>query len=194
MSETYTPRGVVRTREELRAEMVHSPERLAMFDAASDADVAPFLDWTRDNQILAIKGSLKWLVWWAWDCGALPKWSMRSADFRFADLSGAQLQGCQLSHADFRGAKLVGAELDQACLRCASFYAADLQDASLDMARLTDADFSFSDLREADFTGAYTLGIQLGQAKIDGSYGLPAASNGWKPSGAELYKRGRRDE
>ena len=117
------------TREEFRAILVAAgacTSGLAAFDAAADADVAPFLDWTAAAQLAAIKGPLRPYIGWVWFEGVLPAWSMRGANLTDANLRGAGLARAYLVGACLTGACLTGADLRWADLRGADLRGADL--------------------------------------------------------------------
>ena len=65
----------------------------------------------------------------------------RRAEYRGADLVGAQLRGADLRNASLRGARLLAADLTDADLRGADFTGADLRGAVISRANLTGAIF-----------------------------------------------------
>jgi hypothetical protein len=75
------------------------------------------------------------------------------ANFRGADLNGANLAGLQLSHKNFDGVQANGASFRGSQLSHASFRGASLQDACLEGAILTGANLTGADLTGADVAG-----------------------------------------
>ena len=143
------------TRDEFRAILVaHDAceQGLADYDAASDEDVAPLLEWSQASQLAAIQGPLRKYVGWAWAAGVLPAWAMRGANLRGADLTWADLTGADLTGANLRGAdlyggrlfgaRLFGADLRGVNLRGVNLRGINLRGVNLTMARLTGADIS----------------------------------------------------
>jgi len=77
----------------------------------------------------------------------------QKANFRGADLNGANLAGLQLSHMDFDGTLANGASFRGSQLAHASFRGASLRDACLEGANLTGADLTGADFTDADVAG-----------------------------------------
>jgi uncharacterized protein YjbI with pentapeptide repeats len=93
-----------------------------------------------------------------------PGQSMVAADFRFADLSGAE--GVAM---DLEGAKLEGANLSKAQLTQSNFNRSTLEHASLKGARLKDASFRDASLVGADLSGAHLNGADFSGADLRGA-------------------------
>jgi hypothetical protein len=85
-------------------------------------------------------------------------------DFRWANLSQANLSG-----ADLRGANLSQANLSGADLRGANLSGANLSGADLRGANLSGANLSRADLSGANLSGAKLLGTQLREANLTGA-------------------------
>ena len=122
------------TREEFRAILVANDacsHGLADYDAASDADVAPFLGWSTASQLAAIQGPLRKYIGWGWAAGVLPMWAMRRANLARANLAWADLRGADLTGANLTRANLARANLAWADLRGADLRGADLAGADL---------------------------------------------------------------
>ncbi|MFI1432599.1 pentapeptide repeat-containing protein [Streptomyces lydicus] len=113
--------------------------------------------------------------------------NLTGADLRFADLSAFNLFSAGLGGANLENASLIGANVKSAGLEGANLKGADLEGANLSEALLdtavlantklrgadlTDADLRRADLRGADFTGAHLTGAKLNGAKLDGARGL----------------------
>ena len=77
----------------------------------------------------------------------------QQADFRGADLNGANLAGLQLSYRNFDGVQANGASFRGSQLAHASFRGASLRDACLEGSNLTGADLAGADLTGADVAG-----------------------------------------
>jgi Pentapeptide repeats (8 copies) len=75
------------------------------------------------------------------------------ANFRGADLNGANLAGLQLSHKNFDGVQANGASFRGSQLMHTSFRGASLRDACLEGVNLTGADLTGADLTGADVAG-----------------------------------------
>jgi uncharacterized protein YjbI with pentapeptide repeats len=96
------------------------------------------------------------------DCGVAFRASVMDceflADWRFLDLSGANVKACanQLTPFDFSGARLAAVDLTGANLDGMKFVRADLSQAILDHASLRGADLSYATL----------LGAHLNQANL----------------------------
>ena len=91
------------------------------------------------------------------------------------------LSGVNLSGADLEGADLSGVNLEGANLRYANLSGADLRGANLRYANLRGADLRGADLRYANLSGAYLSGANLEGANLDFSC-IPLACGGleWK--------------
>ncbi len=77
----------------------------------------------------------------------------QQANFRGADLNGANLAGLQLSHKNFDGVQANGASFRGSQLMHTSFRGASLRDACLEGVNLTGADLTGADLTGADVAG-----------------------------------------
>jgi hypothetical protein len=114
-------------------------------------------------------------------------------DFRWADLSGADLIEANLSQADLSGANLSradlsGANLSQADLSGANLSGADLSGANLSWADLSGANLSWANLSRADLSGANLSEANLSGANLSGA-DLSGANLSWANlSGANLSK------
>lgn len=75
------------------------------------------------------------------------------ANFRGADLNGANLSGLQLSYKNFDGVQANGASFRGSTLVYANFRGASLRDACLEGVNLTGADLTGADLTGADVAG-----------------------------------------
>lgn len=75
------------------------------------------------------------------------------ANFRGADLNGANLAGLQLLHMNFDGVQANGASFRGSQLMYSSFRGASLRDACLEGVNLTGADLTGADLTGADVAG-----------------------------------------
>jgi len=75
------------------------------------------------------------------------------ANFRGADLNGANLAGLQLSHMNFDGVQANGASFRGSQLIHTSFRGASLRDACLEGVNLAGADLTGADLTGADVAG-----------------------------------------
>ena len=115
--------------------------------------------------------------------------TLRSADLRWADLSGANLglvdltgsirdganfSGANMEWADMRavsaqGADFSGAFLWKVLLSQASLPNADLHASVLGAALLCEADLRYADLSDADLEGAFLLGSDLSYADLSGA-------------------------
>jgi uncharacterized protein YjbI with pentapeptide repeats len=84
----------------------------------------------------------------------------------WADLSGANLSGANLSWADLSGANLSGADLSRADLSGANLSRADLSGANLSWADLSGANLSGANLSWADLSGANLIGADLSGANL----------------------------
>lgn len=81
-----------------------------------------------------------------------------TADFRGANLEGANLLGCQLRRANFEGAILRNAILSYTDLVGTSFIRADLSNADLSITVLSDEDGNAANFAQANLSGArFTL-------------------------------------
>ena len=109
------------------------------------------------------------------------KKSLRSADLRSADLSGADLRG-----ADLRSANLSGAELSSADLRSAELSSADLRSANLSGAHLSGADLRSANLSGANLSSADLSSAELSRANLSGADLSSADLRGANLSGADL--------
>lgn len=156
------------TREEFRSKLLGGryvgPLVLSEVDSASDEDLEPFLDWTRENQIKAIQGPLKAFIGRLIASGLLPLWSMRDVDLSGADLSylalpGADFVGANLSGADLYGADLFRANLSKANLSRANLEWANLTRTLLIAANLSGANVSDASVYLADLTGSDQSGV-----------------------------------
>ena len=83
------------------------------------------------------------------------------ADWSWADLSMANLNGADLRRANLRSADLRGADLNEADLSRADLNEADLRGADLNEANLSRADLSWADLNGANLSGADLNGANL---------------------------------
>jgi len=88
-----------------------------------------------------------------------------------ANLSGANLNGADLSYANLSGANLNGADLSYANLRDANLRAANLSDANLSGANLRAANLSDANLSGANLRAANLRGAELDSAKFYGRGG-----------------------
>ncbi|MGW5044373.1 pentapeptide repeat-containing protein [Streptomyces griseoluteus] len=101
------------------------------------------------------------------------------------DLSGAHLEGVDLSDSSFEFANFTGAHLDYARLRdthlvAANFegahlsytdlMSADIRSTSFRKAQLKKADFRNSDAKDADFSGALSAHYALAAGSVTGAY------------------------
>ena len=116
--------------------------------------------------------------------------SLRGANLREADLSGANLSGANLSEANLRGANLSWANLREADLRganlsWANLREADLRGANLSWADLSEVNLSGADLSEADLRWAdlsETVGLLDAAAWLRANFETDA-------EGVVVYKR-----
>src|ERR1700761_3306865 len=88
------------------------------------------------------------------------------AVFSWADLSGLDLSGRNLSDADFTGAILVGTNLNRARLDHANLFGCDLQEANLTRASLRRADLRACCLRGANLSNADMFEADLREGLI----------------------------
>lgn len=88
----------------------------------------------------------------------------RIADFRHADLSGADLRDAQLGGALFTGADLTGADM-----RSANVSDADMQDAILDGADMTKAFAAETNFTDASMRGTKMDRMYMRDAILDGA-------------------------
>ncbi|WP_419539693.1 pentapeptide repeat-containing protein [Methylobacterium oryzae] len=86
------------------------------------------------------------------------------AAMRFADLSGALLDGTDFAGADLWGADFSGADADDT-----NFRGARLDEAKLADANLTHADFAEASLTKASLAGSRLRGAHFTGAKLDGA-------------------------
>jgi len=96
------------------------------------------------------------------------------ANLKRAGLSGANLEGADLSHANLKraglfDANLEGADLSRANLEEASFCGANLKGADLFDANLEGADLFNANLKGADLSGANLEGADLSGANLEGA-------------------------
>ena len=91
---------------------------------------------------------------------------LSEANLSGADLSGANLSEANLSGADLFGANLSGANLSGANLRGADLNGANLNGANLRGANLRGADLNGANLRRADLNGADLWHVNLSGAKL----------------------------
>ena len=118
----------------------------------------------------------------------MPSWANLSganlygANLSRANLSGANLYGANLSRANLIGANLIGADLSRANL-----YGADLFGANLYGAYLSGADLSGADLSRANLSGADLSRANLYGANLYGAYLSGANLSRANLSGANLY-------
>jgi len=121
-----------------------------------------------------------------WLCGNGGK----RANFRGADLTGADLTGADLTGAYLRDADLWGAYLRDADLWGAYLRDAYLRGANLRGANFRDAYLRGADLTGADLTGAYLTGAYLTGADLRGAY-LWGATLNWRSHDllADLLRR-----
>lgn len=141
------------------------------FYDASEKDIAPFLNWNADNQLVATQGPLNRWLKWLWTRRILPCWSMQGVNLQCANLQHADLRGLDLSGANLRGASLQDAKLERvsliaADLRGAKLCYANLAGADLSAARLNNADLSWACLRRADLFGSNLCGANLSYANL----------------------------
>jgi len=118
-----------------------------------------------------IRRNLKWAKLWD---AVLPKADFRIAQLQGADLSGAQLQGANLAQAQLAGADLSGAQLQGANLVLAQLAGADLsgaqlQGANLARAQLAGADLVDARLQDALLWKAQAPGANLSRASFHGA-------------------------
>ena len=121
---------------------------IAYFDRVYPTGATPVIEWTKAEQIRALRDSAVFVTW-VMRVGLLPMLSMAQRDLSGADLSRAELYG-----ADLRGANLSRADLRGADLSRAHLYGADLRDANLRGADLRDANLRGTDLSGTDLSGA----------------------------------------
>src|SRR5262249_21923825 len=88
---------------------------------------------------------------WPWQ--RISQAMAQRANFRGADLNGANLAGLQLSHMNFDGAVANGASFRGSQLAHASFRGASLRGACLEGVNLTGADLAGANLSGADVAG-----------------------------------------
>jgi hypothetical protein len=98
-------------------------------------------------------------------------------DFRYTDLSGADLTqailfNADLDHADLSGANLRGANLCSASLRHSNLAGADMRDTVLESAYLQSANMCGANLSGANFAGAVMGGTAIGDVDLSLSRGL----------------------
>ncbi len=87
---------------------------------------------------------------------------LSGANLNGVDLTKANLKGVKLADADLTGAKLLGADLEDADLCRANLIEANLTDANL-----SGADFAFAKLTGANFTNANLSGADLRGANLE---------------------------
>jgi uncharacterized protein YjbI with pentapeptide repeats len=95
-------------------------------------------------------------------------------DLRYADFSGASLEGMSLSESDFRGsdfsgAKMRGATLNETAFNWACLRGADLRDIEQFDVIFRNADLCRADFRNADLHRAILAGANLSEANLSGS-------------------------
>lgn len=88
------------------------------------------------------------------------------ADFRGADLKGANLKEADLEEADLKGANLEEADLREANLKGADLKWANLKGADLSEANLERVDLRYADLENADLEKANLKGANLEVANL----------------------------
>jgi uncharacterized protein YjbI with pentapeptide repeats len=102
------------------------------------------------------------------DVDAWNTWRRLNSD-GVPDLSGAVLDGADLSEANLYGATLFGASLYRAYLRGADLATADLEGANLDSANLLTANLVRTHLTLANFRGANLAHVTLSGANLFGA-------------------------
>lgn len=95
-----------------------------------------------------------------------------------AAVSEAARRDVVLDNADFRYAEISGASLDGASIFNANFNRAALRAASLKGSVLDGANFNYADLRDADFEGASLAGASLLASACSGMSIIEARING----------------
>lgn len=90
---------------------------------------------------------------------------LSGANLEGADLRGVKLKGADLWSANFQWAFLAGANFDGAALWYVKFNHADLTDANLEGAALMQADFENAILDQTRLLGAMLLGTKLAEAQ-----------------------------
>jgi uncharacterized protein YjbI with pentapeptide repeats len=93
----------------------------------------------------------------------------KAADFRGADLNGANFCDASLSGADFNGASLCGTNFSGADLSKADLSGANLVEANLSGANLNGASLRFSDLKGADLRYTTLRNADLRNANLRGA-------------------------
>jgi uncharacterized protein YjbI with pentapeptide repeats len=115
--------------------------------------------------------------------GKLPKTSEGNVDLTGAVLNGFNLSGLNFDQVDFRGAEMNGANLSGSSFRHSTFYKTELEGANLNganlsfasvsKAKLTNASLCRTKLIAADFEGANISGAYLRGAQLDMAHNLP---------------------
>lgn len=85
-----------------------------------------------------------------------------------ADFRGANLEGANLRYSDFNGGNFAGANLARADLIRVNFSGAELSKANLSGSLLLLTNLSFANLQQANFSGARMTGATLDKAKMKG--------------------------
>ena len=94
---------------------------------------------------------------------------MEESNFEHADLTGADLSGCNLVRAEFFNARLTGALLDGANLSFANLVKTNLDGAKLRRAAMPGARLIECSLENADLTGASVYGIAAWNVSTSGA-------------------------
>ncbi len=116
----------------------------------------------------------------------LSQLSFEKSNFSGAKLQGANLGRAQLQGADLGWAQLQGAHLRRAQLQGANLGWAKLQEANLSWAQLQGANLGWAKLQEAKLGGAQLQGAFLGGAKLQGAKLSWAQLQGANLSGAQF--------
>jgi uncharacterized protein YjbI with pentapeptide repeats len=123
--------------------------------------------------------------------------NLNDADLFEADLRSASCEDIQLCRASLRWANLQGIQLRNGDLRRAILFGANLQGADLRQACFVGANLSGTDARDADFTGADLRdvsfrGADLTGARLDGA--LLDGADFFDAQGTPILARHRQEE
>jgi hypothetical protein len=133
-------------------------------------------------------------------CANLSWADLSGCNLSRADLSEADLRGCNLSHANLSRANLSGCNLRRANLTEANLTEANLTEADLTEANLTEANLSWANLTEANLSEANLSDADLSwanlsDANLSGATGLLNSAEWLKSNfeqdelGVIVYKR-----
>ena len=97
---------------------------------------------------------------------------LNGANLSYADLHGALQSGANLRYVNLHGANLSKANLSEANLLYADLHDANLRYADLSEANLSEANLLYADLCEADLSGADLSGANLHGANLNKTCGI----------------------